>query len=130
MRTITGVLSLAVPVKDGVVSLLGVAIEPSETFGAGVSTRKWIAPLVPGPSPNSLSCSATAVYSPSESGVERGSELQGPPVPAACTSATCVGPAKTRTVTVECSLALPLNEGVLSSEGEGTPFSVTSGAAL
>ncbi len=61
MWTNTGSFSLAVPVNDGVVSLLAAAIESSDTLGGGVSTRKWISGLLPGPLPNSLSCSATAV---------------------------------------------------------------------
>ena len=80
--------SLAVPLNEGVESLVGEEIAFSVTAGLTVCTvnvRSW---LKPGPLPNSLSCSATAVYVPSGSAGAAAPELQLPPVPDACASAT------------------------------------------
>src|ERR1700759_4322360 len=88
MSTVTGVVSPAEPVKEGVALLLGVGTAASETAGAGVETVKLIVLLAPGASPNSLPCSAIAVYVPSCSGDDTFPELHDPPVPEASACAT------------------------------------------
>ncbi len=78
--TVTGSVSLAVPLNDGVGSLVGEAGPLIDTEGGLVLTEKWRSGLDPSPS-----CSATAVYSPASSGVSSAT-FQMPPVGASDTS--------------------------------------------
>jgi hypothetical protein len=59
---VTAVVSLAVPVKDGVVSLEGDLGVLSVTLGAAVSTVNVTGALRPAGSPNELGSVAIAVY--------------------------------------------------------------------
>jgi hypothetical protein len=54
MSTVTGVLSLAVPANDGVVSFERTAGESSVTLGGAVSIVKSTRALVPGGFPSEL----------------------------------------------------------------------------
>jgi hypothetical protein len=64
MSTVTGVVSLAVPVKEGVVLLERNAGEFSVTTGGLVLTVKLTELLVPGGLPSGLASVATAEYVP------------------------------------------------------------------
>jgi len=83
MCTTTSVVSVAVPVKDGVVSLDGDAGLFNVTVGEAVSTIKDTVRLLPSGFPSELSCVATAVYSPLGSSGLAWPELQSPPFPVA-----------------------------------------------
>ena len=79
----TEVVSLAVPVNDGVVSLEGDFGWSKVTVGELVSTVKVRASLEPAGFPSELSWVATAVYCPLERAGSASPEAQPPPVPAA-----------------------------------------------
>ncbi len=127
--TTTVVLSVASPLKVGVGSLDGVAMASSVTVGERVSTMKVRSSLNPGPLPNELSCSATALYSclPSDRGGLACPDVQAPPVPVAAAAATSVSPEKILIVTGFVSLAVPLNVGVASLESAATGLNLTFG---
>ena len=135
MCTTTGASALAVPVNDGVRCFDGVTSAFSVTVGGLVSTVKLTGELVPGPFPSELGSTAIAVYSPS---VRAGADDTGPQLPAPLTGASAVAtglpvvflPAKTFTVTGSLSLAVPLNDGVVSLDGELGPLIVTSGGSV
>jgi hypothetical protein len=81
ISTVTGVVSLAVPENDGVVSFDGEAGACSVTVGDCVSTTKLTGSLAPTEKPNEPGCVANAVYTPSaRAGLTR-AEIQLPPVP-------------------------------------------------
>src|SRR5207249_3764972 len=88
MRTMTGVVSLAEPLKVGAVSFDGDFGAFKVTVGEVVSTMKVTALLLPGGFPSELSCTATAVYCPLESGGLALPDVQAPPVPVAVAVAT------------------------------------------
>ena len=81
-------LSLADPVKDGVVLFDGDSGCFSVTVGEAVSTTNVTGTLVPGGFPSELSCLATAVYCPLGRAGLASPELQAPPVPVAVALAT------------------------------------------
>ena len=81
--TMTGVVSLAVPVNDGVTLFDGDAGWRSVTVGGAVSTAKVTGLLVPAGLPSELGCVAIAVYCPLASTGLALPEVQLPPVPAA-----------------------------------------------
>src|SRR5437899_13029157 len=85
MWIVTVVVSLAVPLNDGVVSLDGEDGDLSVTVGDVVSTVKDTGLLVPAGFPSELCCVAIAVYVclPFSSAGLAGDELQPPPVPVA-----------------------------------------------
>jgi hypothetical protein len=88
--TVTGVVSLAKPVKEGVVLLLSGAGWWRLTVGGFVFTVNDTVLLCPVPLPSELSCAATAVYSPLSSAGLASPELQPPPVPDAVAVDTAV----------------------------------------
>src|ERR1017187_4275842 len=90
MSIVTVVMSLAVPVNDGVRSFEGEGGRFSVTVGEAVSTSNVTGLLVPAGFPSELGWTATAVYSPFERDVPALPELQLPPVPGAAASETMV----------------------------------------
>ena len=84
----TGVVSLPVPLKDGVVSLDGDFGDFSVTVGEAVSTTNVAGELTPGGFPSELSWAATAVYCPLASAGLASPDVQAPPVPVAVALAT------------------------------------------
>jgi hypothetical protein len=97
MFTVTGLLSLAEPVKVGAVVLDGDGGLFNVTAGAAVSTVNVAAELVPGGLPSELVCVAVAVYCPLAKVGLALPEVQAPPVPGAVavetTAPVAVGPA-------------------------------------
>src|SRR2546430_15668463 len=83
MRTMTGVVSLADPLKDGAVSFAGDGGAFKVTVGDVVSTAKVTDLLAPGGLPSELSCVATAVYWPLASAGLASPDAKAPPVPVA-----------------------------------------------
>src|SRR6476469_6435298 len=83
MSTVTVVVSLAVPVNDGVVSLEGDGGCFKVTVGEAVSISKVTGLLFPAGLPSELVWVALAVYSPLERAGLAPPELQPPPVPVA-----------------------------------------------
>ena len=126
-------VSLAVPVKDGVVLLDGTSWF-SATLGVVVSTVKVTGELVPVGFPSELGWVASAVYCPLGSAGLALLEVQAPPVPVADAVETAVplavAPAKIWTVTVVVSLAVPVKEGVVLFDRRAGEFNVTVGAAV
>src|ERR1035441_7852483 len=83
MSIVTVVMSLAVPVNDGVRLFDGEGGRFSVTVGEAVSTSNVTGLLSPSGFPSELGWTATAVYSPLESDGLALPELQLPPVPVA-----------------------------------------------
>jgi hypothetical protein len=83
MWTTTFVVSLAMPVKGGVVSFEGDGGWFRVTVGELVSTTKVTGELLPGELPSELGWVATAVYWPLAKAGLACPELQPPPVPLA-----------------------------------------------
>ena len=81
-------MSLAVPVKAGVVSFDGDTGLFKVTAGAAVLMVNVTGALTPAGLPTELSWVATAVYSPLASAGVAGAEVQPPPVPVAVAVAT------------------------------------------
>jgi hypothetical protein len=77
--TVTGVVSLAEPVKNGVVLLERDIGELNVTVGGAVSTVNVTGSLVPAGFPSELGCVAIAVYSPLDSFGLTLPEVQLPP---------------------------------------------------
>ena len=88
MWTMTGVLSLADPLKDGAVLFDGDGGAFKVTVGDVVSTVKVTGLLAPEGLPSELSCVATAVYCPLESAGLAWPDAKAPPVPVAVALAT------------------------------------------
>jgi hypothetical protein len=84
MRTVTVVVSVAVPVNDGVVLFdSGLASAFNVTFGDSVSTMKVTGALVPGELPIALVWVAVAVYVPRVRAGAAGFDAHEPPAPSA-----------------------------------------------
>ena len=81
ISTVTCVSSLAVPVKDGVVSFDGDGGAFNATVGGFVSISNVIELLAPASPPIEPGCVATAVYVPSANAGLTSGEAQAPPVP-------------------------------------------------
>src|SRR5437870_597717 len=79
MRTMTGVVSLAEPLKVGAVSFDGDFAAFKVTAGELVSPTNVTAVLVPAGFPSELGCVATAVYWPLESAGLALLDVQPPP---------------------------------------------------
>jgi hypothetical protein len=90
MSIVTGVVSLAFPLKDGVVSFEGDFGWFNVTSGAAVFTVKATGALFPAGLPRELLCVATAVYWPLTSAGLALPDVQSPPVPVASALATGV----------------------------------------
>src|SRR5207248_90643 len=88
MRTVTGVVSLADPLKEGAVLFDGDGGAIKVTVGDVVSTVKVTALLAPGGLSSELSCVASAVYWPLESAGLAAPDAKAPPVPVAVAVAT------------------------------------------
>src|SRR5437763_8092396 len=138
MLTVTAVVSLAVPVNEGVESLERTLTSWFKvTVGAVVSTVKITGTLVPSGLPASeLFCDATAVYvcfPVSKAGLA-GLDVHASPTGVAVASDTGVpvgrSPSNTLIVTGVVSLAVPVNDGVRWFDGEVGCASVTVGAAV
>ena len=131
MRTMTGVVSLADPLKDGEVLFDGDGGAFKVTVGEFVSTMNVRGSLTPEGFPIELSWVAIAVYCPLASAGLAPPEVQSPPVPEAVavetTAPFVVAPAWIWTVTGVVSLAKPLNDGVVSLDGETGWSNVTVG---
>jgi hypothetical protein len=125
------VVSLAVPVNEGVVSFVRAGGAFSVTVGGAVSILNVRDSLTPSGFPSELSCLATAVYCPSARAGLAPLELQLPPVPPAVALATgepvALGPGYIQTTTSVVSLAVPVNDGVVSLKRAGGALSVTWG---
>src|SRR5271168_320655 len=78
MWTTTGVVSLAVPVKDGALLFDGDVGWLSVTVGDAVLTMNVTAALLPSGFPRELGCVANAVYSPLGSSGLAASDVQLP----------------------------------------------------
>src|SRR2546421_11845564 len=134
MRTVTGSMSLALPVNDGVVSFDGDLGLFRLTVGGEVLTVNVIVLLTPGAFPSELVWVAIAVYGPLVRVGLACPELHSPPVPVAVALETSVPsawvPLKIWTVTWVLSLPKPLKDGVVSFDGVSTGFSVTVGEAV
>jgi hypothetical protein len=87
---VTSSVSLALPVKDGVVSFDGDGGWLKVTVGAEVLTVKVTVLLFPAGFPSALGCVAIAVYSPLERAGLASPELQSPPLPGAVALETTV----------------------------------------
>ena len=122
------------PLKVGAVLLDGVGGWLSVTVGERVSTKKLTGALKPVAFPIELFCDATAVYSPVLSSGLAWPEVQVPPVPEApaleTTGPAALDPAWISIVTASVSPALPVNDGVVSLEGDFGWFRVTCGGAV
>ena len=127
-------VSLAVPVKDGVVSLEGDFGAFNVTLGAAVSTVKVSGSLAPAGFSSGLSCIAIAVYCPLDRAGLASPELQSPPLPVAVALETiepfAVDPAYISIVTGVVSLAKPAKDGVVSFDSGVVCLSVTTGEAV
>ena|SRR5438552_3298963 len=88
MRTMTGVVSLADPLKDGAVLFDGDGGAFKVTVGDDVSTTNVTGELVPAGLPSELSWVASAVYCPLESAGLALPDAKAPPVPAVVAVAT------------------------------------------
>jgi hypothetical protein len=89
MRTVTGVVSLAVPVNDGCGLFdSGLTNGFKLTLGDSVSTMKVTGALVPGELPIELACVAVAVYVPRGRAGAACPDVHVPPVPIAVAVAT------------------------------------------
>lgn len=101
--------------------------------GGGV-TVNVTGSLQPGGFPSELSCVATAVYSPLGRVGLASPDVQPAPVPVAVAIETTVpfsvAPAWIWTVTGVMSLAVPVNDGVVLSDGVSGGSNVTVGAAV
>ena len=127
-------VALAVPVKLGVRSFEGLVGAVRTTFGELVSTTNVSGLLWPTVFPSELGSVAIAVYFPLFSALER---LAGPHLPLVTLAWTvCSGvpsafePSNTSTVTGSVSLAVPLNDGLVSLDGVSITLSVTSGGLV
>jgi hypothetical protein len=130
----TAVVSLAVPVKNGVVLLDGDFGWFNVSLGGPVSTVKVTGSLMPAGFPSELGCVATAVYCPLDKAGLASPDAQVPPVPVAIAVETtdpfAVDPAYIRTLTWVVSLAKPVKDGVVSLDGEVGCFRLTVGEAV
>src|SRR6202035_3250281 len=131
MWTMTGVVSLASPLKDGFVLLDGVVIELSDTPGEAVLTVNLMVLLTPCGLPRELAWVATAWYWPLEREGLAPPEFQPPGALVASALETSVfEELKMWTTTAVVSLASPLKDGVVLFDGEGIESSVTLGEAV
>lgn len=92
MWIVTCSVSLANPVKEGVVLLDGDLTELNATVGAAVLTVKLTVLLLPVGFPSELAWVAIAEYCPLERAGLAPPELQSPPVPPAVALDTSVDP--------------------------------------
>jgi hypothetical protein len=83
MSTVTGVVSLAEPVKDGAVFFDSNSGWLKVTVGEAVSTMNVTGELTPAGLPSELCWTATAVYCPPDSAGPASPEVQSAPVPVA-----------------------------------------------
>src|SRR6266436_1113622 len=83
MRTVTVVVSVAVPVNDGVALFDSLAGGSNVTFGDSVSMTKVTGALVPGELPIALVWVAVAVYVPRGRAGAAGFDAHEPPAPSA-----------------------------------------------
>jgi hypothetical protein len=131
MWTITGVVSLASPLKEGVAFFDGEEIEFNETVGEAVLTVNLMAVLFPSGFETELDWVATAVYSPLDRAGLALPEFHVPGAFVASALETSVfEELKMWTTTGSVSLASPLKEGVVFFDGEEIEFSVTVGDAV
>src|SRR6202035_158170 len=127
----TAVVSLASPLKDGVVLLDGEEMELSVTVGEVVSTVNLMLLLVPPGFPTELACVATAWYSPLERAGLALPEFQLPgALVASALETSLFEELKMWTTTGVVSVASPLNDGFVFFDGEEIEFSVTVGEAV
>src|SRR6476660_9806980 len=123
-----GVTTLITEVTGGPGPSTMASGETAEDETAGGETVNVTGPLLPAGFPSELACVATAVYCPAVRAGLASPDVQPGLVPAAIAVETTVplgvGPAWIWTLTGVTSLAVPVNDGVMSLTGDSSELSV------